>query len=564
MRPDGQGPRARLRWVRSRTFALALAALSIAAQVARVAIGCAVARAAGAPLSLKLVARKGRVAVGEGIVIDIHQRVAADLDLESVELNRDRTRVTIRRLDVGARDPHAQPLSLTGADAIKLHRRSPLQGVGSKGRARAGSAWTSALELLQYTRPLAAGRYRIGLSYRLGDGPAAAVIDAGTVDVEVVPAALASAAFHWFGGATPRDQLGALWTADVDGRRRWYYEVASAHDPTVVDTSVDLEIAGTHPLGAPLLAHLGGIAATHYERRVAWVDAAGLGWLRVHAGGRAGGPMFLSHGLGARPAPRLVDPPLQTEDDALRAVVVGAGPGGRPTASVAWAPPNGTPAAPKLWPLGATWPTALAVWWGPTPSGPAASGGGATAALYRAEPSASGGTAGDGGGRTRIVRTDLATGADKVLFDTADRVVALVVDEWSGLARLTAVLRGPESLTVMGWDLLAGSDPRPERLFSHDLRSYHPPLADPATVATLDAGRGAAALFARTVRSIDASKSATDVAWLLVSPDRTSFFAAADASPSASPSLIATPADGIYLLAHDPRRGSFTLRPAAP
>src|SRR5262249_15350435 len=148
----------------------------------------------------------------------------------------------------------------------------------------------------------------------------------------------------------------------------------------------------------------------------------------------------------------------------------------------------------KLWPIGSTWPTALAVWWGPTPVAPA-SGTAATAALFRAEPGASGGAASGGGGSTRVVRTALPTRAAKIFLEAAQRGIALGGGEWSGLARLTAILRGRESLTVMGWDLLASGEPRPERLSSHDLRSYRPPLGDPATVVTLDAGRGAAALF---------------------------------------------------------------------
>jgi len=48
---------------------------------------------AEAPLTLRLAARKPRIVVGEGIVLDVAHEVRAELEMETVDLNRDRTEV---------------------------------------------------------------------------------------------------------------------------------------------------------------------------------------------------------------------------------------------------------------------------------------------------------------------------------------------------------------------------------------------------------------------------------------------------------------------------------------
>src|SRR5579871_4947744 len=105
-----------------------------------------------APIELRLSSRKPRTIAGEGITLDIAHQVLADLDMETVELNRNRT--SIRIVSLSGDSP---VLTLTGANHIALHRVHPFSQIGRAFHAPAGSAWISELALLNYTQPLPAG-----------------------------------------------------------------------------------------------------------------------------------------------------------------------------------------------------------------------------------------------------------------------------------------------------------------------------------------------------------------------------------------------------------------------
>src|SRR5438477_9915432 len=114
-----------------------------------------------APLRVALSARKTRVAAGESVLLDLAQTVLADVVLETVELNRDRTRVHLTRLDGdGASE------TLTGLDHARLHRVELTERIGRTMRLPAGTSFETFVDLPKYRRALPAGRWRIELSYR--------------------------------------------------------------------------------------------------------------------------------------------------------------------------------------------------------------------------------------------------------------------------------------------------------------------------------------------------------------------------------------------------------------
>src|SRR3981189_3235936 len=127
-----------------------------------------------APIALRLAARKTRTLAGEGIVLDLALEVRTELEMETVELNRGRTEVLGSALDGGQYGNRV----LTGEDFMVLHRHPPLEPVGTRFVAPAGSAWTVQLELFSYARPPPAGAVghpvRRARRKRL-DGPTGAV-----------------------------------------------------------------------------------------------------------------------------------------------------------------------------------------------------------------------------------------------------------------------------------------------------------------------------------------------------------------------------------------------------
>src|ERR1041385_5218505 len=95
------------------------------------------------PLQVRLSAPKQRFTVGEGVVLDLAIRVDVDLEMETVELNRSRTRIVVS--PIASNQP---AIELTGQDHITRFSVHPLAQVGIQFQAPAGSEWTVQLELL--------------------------------------------------------------------------------------------------------------------------------------------------------------------------------------------------------------------------------------------------------------------------------------------------------------------------------------------------------------------------------------------------------------------------------
>lgn len=253
------------------------------------------------PLEIRLIANKAAVIVGEQPLLSLSIRILADLDMESVALNRSRTTILIESFD-GAPAVH-----LTGQDHIRFHGIHPLTEIGSRFHAEGGSEWTEPLNLLLYGSGLAAGRYRICLSYRFGQEDSDTA-NAGPVAVEVVPANHLSNAYRWYGGADAYTELANLWRAEADGKIRWIYQFASRKNPAAVLSAVDVSIPPTVAPFTPVLAHLNEIADFQFERAALWVESSDLGLVFLHKEGRNREPVSYPHGLiGAR----VVEPPLQ-------------------------------------------------------------------------------------------------------------------------------------------------------------------------------------------------------------------------------------------------------------
>jgi hypothetical protein len=429
-----------------------------------------------APLELTLTAKKARVLVGEGIVLQVGHKVHADLELETVELNRNRTELTVTG--------PAGTITLTGADHIALHQLHPLKEVGRRFRAPAGSAWTSELELFRYTRPLAAGRYRFSLTYRYGEESAAT----NETEVEIAPARLLANRFRWFGESAARGQLASVWTT-LDGETtRWFFQTVSAKDPGVVVRAADLEMGNVSRELKPSIAHLNDIASFHFERYVMWVDGERLGWIQAADTGRISEPAFIEHELGEGAV--LADPPLQKVAGGFAAVVAGRG-------SYALIDVDDKGSASKRIVPG----EAAAVAW--TESEEAE-----TFALSA--------------DRGALLRANL--GGEVALPGEA---AALAIDQWMGRGKAFAVARDESVFEVIGWDL---ADPalEPERLSSYDAEALPrgfitgelldtAPLAEAQDLAMLFPGERAWAVLSqrkqyRAPRSADADGPAYLVA----------------------------------------------------
>jgi len=145
--------------------------------------------------------------------------------METVELNRGRTEVLVSALDGGQYGNRV----LTGEDYMVLHRHPPLEPVGTRFVAPAGSAWTSNSSC-SATRGRCPRAVPHRLIYRWGAGEND-VVQTNPVTVEVSPAKLLDVQHRWLGGADARDRMSSLWLADGAGGVRWLYQIAKAHDP---------------------------------------------------------------------------------------------------------------------------------------------------------------------------------------------------------------------------------------------------------------------------------------------------------------------------------------------
>lgn len=374
-----------------------------------------------APLTIAIRAKTGRTVVGEPALIEVEQKTTADLTLETVELNRARTRLTLTPVD-----PPGPAEVLTGADHARLYGVADIEQLGRTFKAPAGSAWKGLLELGQWRRPLAPGRWRLELSYRWGDGPDA--LQAGPVDLEVAAAPTLEVAPRWFARRNPRGSLAAVRTVRDGEATRLLYQVSPARDPGLVSVGVDVtgdDLVTAVGDAAPRLAHLNAIEDMRYERWMAWVGPEAVGWLQCQKRGRAGGPGRKAHALDATPPPRLVDPPLHTADGRLVVAAIGNA-GGKPALTLIEVTPNGEAAARQVGLLGPA-ERAVMVWTAESPP---------AGWLYRTEPSDDGGA--------RLLREPVPGGRPRDLSElgwTADQVVALVADQWcarGGVALLSA------------------------------------------------------------------------------------------------------------------------------
>src|SRR5262245_56634749 len=141
--------------------------LALISLIALFAVSASCARAtpvsrSTAPLVLKLSLHKGRFLVGEAVGIDVVVESIADVEMETVELNANRTEIRIT-------DGNGQTRVLTGQDYANLHIHPQLQDIGRRFRVTSGKPFNSMLDLFLYTRPLAPGHYRVEISYRYGD-----------------------------------------------------------------------------------------------------------------------------------------------------------------------------------------------------------------------------------------------------------------------------------------------------------------------------------------------------------------------------------------------------------
>jgi hypothetical protein len=463
-----------------------------------------------APLSLQASARKARTLAGEGVTIEVRQSLSTDLDMESLELNRDRT--SIRITPLGA---PGKARVLSGKDYIALHHPEPLTGIGRAFHGKAGTVWTSELNLLEYTYPLAAGRYTITVSYRYGDD-ATAVVHANEVGIEVVPTDLRTARFRWFGGAAARQEVGGLWAAEDAGRVRWFNQVSDGADPAAVVSTV--ELGWSIPVEtAPRLAHLNDIADNHFERVAVWTEAGRLCWQKLADSGPIGSFACADTGLKPGQAVRLADPPLQLRGGGLAAIVTGEDVAGQPAASLVRVGAEGNPEH-RVLPTGLAFAAEASVVW-------AESEDPARGTLY-----GFGHAEGQAAAANQFLRMDLESGKREVLLQTASEITWVEADQWLGQASVYAVVRLGDAVEVRGWS------PRPATPVSIPFPTTWK-LHDATTLAN---GQGLAL------------SATTPGGWAVVT-QREHW-----TGISPAPYVIASPA-GLFLLQHDPNRGFYVL-----
>jgi len=256
--------------------------------------------AAGQSVTLRLSAEKPAYVAGEGVRLKLHVRAEAAGELESVELNRAATRIHLRRAG-------GPPVILTGADHIRMFPEKAMAGVGSTFSVRANQEWDAELDLLQYARPLAAGRYTVEVEYRgARSGPAS---------FDVVPAQLRHSRWRWFGAT----EFAGIYAANGN----WFYTARPKHDLSVVLFAAEIGAARLAVGAEPRLAYFPGFAGTRAERIVVWTELGNLCWLPVTGSGPAGRLRCEASGL--QTPIRIAEPALQTADGELRAVVFSRG-----------------------------------------------------------------------------------------------------------------------------------------------------------------------------------------------------------------------------------------------
>jgi len=461
-------------------------------------------------LQISLSAAQERFLVGESLVFTLSHNVTSALDMETVELNRYRTRIRLTK--ASETGPHT--VEFSGADYIRLHKIHPLSGIGISFHAPAGSSWTSPLDLLNYTSPLEPGSYRVELSYRYGDTEQETV-QTNAVYFEVVPAKLLGCRYRWFGTGVPHHQLGCLWTAREEDRTHWFYQASDKTSPAGIEFATRVLTPDFSIETPPRLAHINDIADMHFLRYVAWTEPGMLGWLTVHREGVFGEPQRMDHDLRVA---ILAEPPLQRRDGGFNAVLVG-----RDSAVMAGIEPSGE----RRWrpmPVPGT-PASAVVVWDDEENG--------EGWLFSAAHEA-----------TRIYASRLGEPWQVHELDAQAPVLQLAVQQWHGRGTILALTQDEHNLAVLAWD---AHDPQLHTRRSYDLEKLELQRHDYVDAAAA-AGSPDLAVLLRGPES-----------WVVLSAQQR-FELPRD---KGTPRLVTYP-DGLFLVYHDPNRGFQALRLGEP
>ena len=285
------------------------------------------------PIELKLIPRKTVTFAGEGIRLDLSIHILAGIELESPEVNRNRTSIRVQ-----PNAPGAAERILTGADYLRIQNINPATQIGQTTHVDAGKRWSVEIKLFNFTLPLPAGRYSVSVAYLYGDSPQETV-ETNSVQLEVVVAPLVSAQYRWLGGSNPRELLSSIWSARDASREQWFYQLASRRDPAAIVVAVSLGSPARHPGAHPTLAHLNDIHSMHFEKYAVWEQDGEVAALKVHSNGPSGEPRFVRHGL--TPGARLAEPPLQLHQGGLMVLLAGVGTDSKPMLSLISFPDSG-------------------------------------------------------------------------------------------------------------------------------------------------------------------------------------------------------------------------------
>jgi hypothetical protein len=462
-----------------------------------------------APLDLTLACPRPRIVAGEMPALEVTYTVVADFEMVFGGLNESATEVILEALDAGTEE------RLSGAHHRALHRPSALAALDEHRRVLAGQSWKNHFELALYRAPLPAGRYRISLAYRHGDGPDDVVRSNG-VEVEVAAARALGVTDRWLGDAAPRAQLATLWTAEDGGATRWLYRAARPFDLTALLAAYDLRLSRA-ALAPPVIAHIDDNLHAHFERCVVWLEEDVVAWTLLTPRIRVGEPAALPHGLARDPAPRLLDAPLQAPGETLLALVAGLDAAtGAPALFTLHAPEEAAPSG-RLTPLPSSPTHAVVVWAGGHSE--------TNAHVFLA-------TGPDAAGVSRVAR---ATGEE--VLTVAGSIVALLADGHGGRGRVFALVGGAGGLEAHRWDVPSGV---PEPCGRWDTS------AAPVHVVTTP---GSLALLFR-----DAT------AWVIATADARAELPFGDAPAATTPRLVADRRGRVLCVFPDPERGFVPIR----
>lgn len=431
-----------------------------------------------APLFLELRALEPRVPVGAGIVLEISHRVSKELEMETVELNRDRTRIRVESLGDDGR-----AFELSGTDHIRERRLHPLAGVGRLFVAPPGAEWTSQLNLLDYASPFAAGSYRFSLVYRYGDAEGDTVAT-NEVSIEVYPAPAADPSWRWFTSASPGDEFCMVSSVEDGDRTRWLLQNASTRTLALPEYAIAIEVPDSSAHGVPLIAQLNDPSGLHAGVRLVAAEDGDLCLYRADLTGLVGPALRVSTELRRDEPMLLANPPLHRKDESVCGVAIGT-----PDEGKSGGKSTGKRAASVVLFTGAGART-LPVLTLPRPAGDIA------VATWSGDDSLSGSwlwyVSDDG---TEIVRVELEGGAEAITR-VDGRVLAMNEQQSMGEGRVQALVHTRLVLRVLEWNLTS-PQAEPVEVALHDLLEpgIEPPFLPGTRVAPY---YESAAILART------------------------------------------------------------------